>query len=179
MVRRILTVLTALALSACGPLYAGKPQKLRGMKTKPRPPEADVAVIPWNDKCEAKFFLDGSKVRPEPREAAPLFDTGRTALENADRSEDPKARGNLMVEAMRKLNNALVKDPYNAEITVTLAIANAKVLRKGCALALLKRLVDLEKHPTYRSAAQRMIGFVQSEDAFAGFRSEADSAVGR
>jgi len=180
-VPRLVALVVALGLGVgalgCAPLYGGKAEPLSKLKKKKAPPESEVA-IPWDEECKVDFFGDGAKFRPRPQDAAPLFESGQAAMTQADRSPDPAAKGVLIVDALNKFKNALTKDPYNAEITLALAAGYARALKKGCALALLKRLVELEGHPDYESAARRMIGSAQSEGAFGGFRKESDAAVG-
>jgi hypothetical protein len=73
-----------------------------------------------------------------------------------------------------------VKDPYSVDATLKLAIAYDKAMRKGCALALLKRLSQLAGHPKYGSEANRRIDDIDANGAwFKGYRKDAMAAVGR
>ena len=79
----------------------------------------------------------------QPAVAANLIDDGDTALSRSQKAADPATAGNAVKDAVDKYRNALTKDPYNPEATVKLAEAYDLVQRKGCALAMLRRLATL------------------------------------
>lgn len=164
--------------TGCQPLWGGKPERLRNPEKKKRPPGAEVQVK-YVDDCKADFFADASRVKPRPNDARPLIELGDAAMTQAEQAKDPMQKSGRVVDAINKYKNALVKDPYNAEATYRLAVAYAHVLRKGCSLALLKRLTALEKNPAYETAAHRMIAAGTADSAFKGFRKDADSALGQ
>ena len=85
----------------------------------------------------------------------------------------------MIKEAIDKYRNALIKDPYNVDATLKLAVAYDKVLRKGCALAMLKRLAALSNNPKCASEANRNIDSIDANGQwFKGYRKEAMAAVG-
>ncbi|MGE5182734.1 MAG: hypothetical protein ACM31C_11755, partial [Acidobacteriota bacterium] len=79
-----------------------------------------------------------------------------------------------------KYRNALIKDPYNVTATLELAVAYDKVLRKGCAIAMLKRLSALSNNPKWANEANRNIDSIDANGQwFKGYRKDAMAAVGR
>jgi len=74
---------------------------------------------------------------------------------------------------------ALAKDPYDADATLGLAVAYDRAWKKGCALALLKRLDTLAANPKFAGAAQRSVDrIVDHPDWFKAYRRDALRAVG-
>jgi hypothetical protein len=176
--RLIATAIAALACS-CQPLYGGSPEKLRNPPKKRPPPEAAAAAkIPWELECKASFFQKASSGPPRPDEARILVDAGRTAITSSERATEASLRASFVVEAINKYRNALLKDPYSAEATYELAVAYTRVLRKGCALALLKRLGALETHSRFAADGHRMVEAALNDSTFQDFRQEADTALG-
>lgn len=175
-------VLVAGSVVACQPLYGGKPEKLRNpeRKKKPeQPPEAAVQVK-YIEECVASFRDDPKGARPDPGRANALVSDGDTALAGVPKAKDPASQAELIKQSIDKYRSALVKDPYNQEATLKLAVAYDMVYRKGCALALLKRISALETNPKYRNAAKRVADEVaDNAQLFKGYRKDAVSAVGR
>ena len=77
------------------------------------------------------FRSDPKNVRPQTSLSNQLAGEGDTALSNADKSTDAAAAAGLIRESIDKYRNALLKDPYNSEATLKLALAYDKVYRKG------------------------------------------------
>ncbi len=175
-------LLCAFGLAACQPLYGGAPEKLRTPEKKPRPPEAPNAgeQVKYIDECVAQFQDDPRKWHPVPAMARPLVETGDTALASSDKTHEPNAKVGLIREAIDRYILALRKDPYNADATLKLAVAYDKVLRKGCAIAMLKRLAALSNNPKFASEANRAADAVGDNGVwFKGYRKDAMQAVGR
>lgn len=173
----------ALSLGACSPLYGGKAERLKPPTKKPRPPEAEVTAAPikYIDDCTVNFATP--QVKPNNSSAA------RSSAENAEqkvdesiRSEDPRQQVIALESAMTAARNALKVDPYNANATLQLARAYDRALRKGCALALLKRLSALEMATSYDFARDAKAALDRVSDNpkwFSGYRKDAMSAAGR
>jgi hypothetical protein len=169
-------------LSACAPLYGGKPEKLKNPERKKRPAEVTEAEpeIKYVEDCSANFSDDPKKARPQPPMARQLFDAAESALDQSNKVKEDSMKVSLIKEAIEKYRNALIKDPYNVPATLKLAVAYDRVLRKGCAIAMLKRLSMLSNNPRWTSEANRNIDAIDANGQwFKGYRKEALAAVGR
>ena len=181
----MLVVGAALAAGCAGP-YSAKAERLKKPpgKKMPEQVEAPPPEIKWATECSAKFQEDPvatkamtvhvkgqRKATDLQRDAVNLLDKATSA------TEDAQVAG-LTKEGIEKLRKALLEDPYHAEATYYLAVGYARARRKGCALALLKRLTELAKYDDFTAAARRMIRQGEDEPAFALFRKEANEAMG-
>jgi hypothetical protein len=168
-------------VTACRPLYGNKPEKLVTPSKKKRPPEAtEEAVAKYVEDCQADFRGDPNKVRQQSSLSGTLVDEGSTAMQSADKAKDAASQAELIKTGIDKFRNALLKDPYNADATLQLALAYDKVLRKGCSLALLKRLAALDGNPKFATKAKLSIDRVTDNDSwFKGYRKDAINAIGR
>lgn len=176
------SLLLCLSIAACQPLYGGAPEHMHTPEKKKRPPEAvDAgAQVKYIDECTAQFQDDPRKWHPAPAMARPLVETGDTAIATSDKTAEPNAKVGLIREAIDRYRLALQKDPYNADATLKLAVAYDKVLRKGCALAMLKRLSALTNNPKFATEANRAADAVGDNGVwFKGYRKDAIQAVGR
>jgi len=170
------------AVAACSPLYGNKPEKLKNPERKKKPPEAVEAApeIKYVEECNANFSDDPKKARPQPPMARQLFDQGEASLDQADKAKEDSMKVSLLKEAIDKYRNALIKDPYNVPATLKLAVAYDRVLRKACAIAMLKRLAALSGNPKWSSEANRNIDSIDANAQwFRGYRKDAMAAVGR
>lgn len=179
----LLAVCLALgATTGCQALYGGRPEKLKNPERRKKPPEPEVADAPvkYVEDCTANFRDDPKLVRPNPGLANQLVGDGDTALQNANKAKDPASQAELIKLSIDKYRNALIKDPYNHEATLKLALAYDKVYRKGCALKLLARISQLESNPKVgRGAKQAADQVADNKEWFKGYRKDAISAVGR
>jgi hypothetical protein len=169
-------------LVACKPLYGDKPDKLKNPERKKKPEEPPEAVvqIKYVEDCTASFRDDPKNVRPDTPKANQLVGDGEAALAQLTKAKDPASQAELIKVAIDKYRSALIKDPYNHEATLKLAIAYDMVYRKGCALALLKRINALEANPKYAAKAKRVADEVaDNQQWFKGYRKDAVAAVGR
>lgn len=167
---------------ACQPLYGGKPEKLVAPQKKKAPPKEETTEAPIKeiDECQADFRGDPKNVRPQTSISNQLTGEGDTALASSDKANDPQQRVGLLRESIDKYRNALIKDPYNAEATLKLALAYDRVYRKGCAIAMLKRLAALTVNPKYAKTANPTIDSISDNGQwFKRYRKDAMSAVGR
>jgi len=166
----------------CQALYGGKPEKLRNPDRKKKPEEAaeKAPEVKYIDDCVANFRDDPKGVRPDTSRSNALVGDGDSTLAQMPKAKEPAAQAELIKQSIDKYRSALVKDPYNQEATLKLAVAYDMVYRKGCALALLKRIAALESNPKYKSAAKRVADEVADNgQLFKGYRKDAVSAVGR
>jgi hypothetical protein len=171
------------ALAACQPLYGGKPEKLVAPSKKGRPKDAPEVASPYKDveDCKADFHGDSKvPVRPQPELSRQLVQEGDTAMANADHATDPGAQGGLLKEGVERYRNALLRDPFSPEATLKLALAYDRVYRKGCAIAMLKRLASLQANPKFAKGATAAIDSMgDNAQWFKRYRRDADAAVGR
>jgi hypothetical protein len=180
---RLLVVLAlALGVASCAPLYGGRPEKLKNPEKKKKPPEVEAAApeIKYVDDCSANFSDDPKKAHPQTPMSKQLFDAGESSLDQADKAKEDQMKVSLLKEAIDKYRNALIKDPYNVPATLKLAVAYDRVLRKGCAIAMLKRLASLSNNPKWAAEANRNIDSIDANAQwFKGYRKDALAAVGR
>ena len=109
-----------------------------------------------------------------------LFDLAENAMSQSDQAKEDTIKVGLLKEAIDKYRNALIKDPYNVPATLKMAVAYDRVLRKGCAIAMLKRLASLSNNPKWASEANRNIDTIDANAQwFKGYRKDAMAAVGR
>jgi len=179
----------ALVFGGCGGPYRDKPQKLPRVKVNAKGEAAANAAagpattdIKYDDECSAKFADDPMKAKRSPGKAAPFVSQGGDFMDRANTSPDPQVQGTSIVSAIEQYKKALLEDNYNAEATFSLAVAYAKVRKKGCALKLLKRLGELQSNPKLAGGTARLESFlaqVEDEAAFKPFKNDALQAIGR
>jgi hypothetical protein len=179
---------SSIGAGACSGPYSGKPEKVKRPKTEKMPEEAPVVAteIKWVTECKASFQEDPvatgavAKHKKNAGRVKPLVEQGRALLEQAsDTSQSDEARAGSVKEAINKLRTVLNDAPYQPEGTYYLAVAYARARRKGCALALLKRLAALETHPDYSGDARRMINTALDDGTLKLFEKEMYEALGK
>ena len=178
-----LALVAAIGMAGCGDMYGAKAEPIPKPHKKAKPPVVDTpaADIKYDEDCKTKFQEDNktAMARRSPGRAAPLIDAGDASLASIGEKTDPAAAASAAVDAINRYKNALAQDPYSARATYQLAVAYALVRKKGCALALLKRLTDLQKYPDFENEATRMMHSVDDEPAFKGFHKDALAAAGQ
>lgn len=179
---RGLVLACLLTATACQPLYGSKADKLSSPTKKKKPPEpqGEAVQVKYIEECEAKFREDPKLARQDTTRANSLVADGESAMSQANKAQDPAAQAELIKVAIAKYREALLKDPYHQEATLKLAVAYDSVLRKGCALALLKRIQTLQASQRFARGANRAADdVVDNKQWFKGYRKDAESAVGR
>ena len=179
---RWLLCIALASATACSPLYGGKPEKLKTPEKKKKPKEAEEAPpeIKYVDDCNANFSDDPKKAHPQTPMSKQLFDQAEASLDQADKAKEDTMKVSLLKEAIDKYRNSLIKDPYNVPATLKLAVAYDRVLRKGCAIAMLKRLLALNGNPKFAKAATPAIDSIGDNGQwFKHYRKDAMAAVGR
>lgn len=176
-IRSSIVVAVAL-LAGCGPLYGGKAEKLKTPASRKRPPEAEL-VIPWVTECRGDFHADAKGLKRQVSLGQTKAATATSKFATVPGLPTPDAKMTAIIAAINDYKGALVADPYNADATRGLAVAYATVWHKGCALQLLERLAALAANADYQADAERNMDAAQSDPAFAKFRTEVDTALGR
>jgi|SRR5580704_3485427 hypothetical protein len=165
-------------LAGCS-MYGAPPDHLHN-PAHVRPPagsDAGEPAIAYVDDCATDFHRDARAVHPQPKLAADLVKTGDTTRDAAAKATGSQ-QAELLVSAIQHYADALRADPYDANATLDLAVAYDRVLRKGCALALLRRLDSLAQNPHVApDAGQRVADVVDNPQWFKGYRKDALAAV--
>ena len=178
---KTLIAVTTLLLAACQPMYGDKAATMRNPPPikPPKDLPVDVAKVTYDEDCE--FITKPVKnPRRDTKRSEIHVRAGDQKLDVAEKTAESHARGELFIDGIDQYGTALTSDPFSAEATLKLAVAYDKVLRKGCALALLQRLNKLTENPTYADAANEKIDEVTGNKKwFEGYRGDALKAVGR
>lgn len=160
----------------------GTPPRIKPDKTalagQAEPPPAYV------DDCTVDFTGLPTTKRQKPA-AAKLVASGDATLgprplgaANVPPPSTPDA-AKATVDAIDRYREALQKDPYDAEATLKLALAYDRMMRKGCALAMLHRLAELADSDKLGSEARPKVELVkQNGHWFRGYRLAAEKAAG-
>jgi hypothetical protein len=182
MLRIVACLSLAVGVLACQPLYGSKPDKLATLPKKPPPKEEAAAEPPppkMNEDCTASFQGDPAKVRQQIPQGRDFTASGDAAIANADKSSDPAEKVALIKDAIDRYSKALRADPYNATATLQLARAYDKVYKKGCAVALLKRLASLSTNSKFSKEANLLRDSVDDNAQwFKYYRKDAIAAIG-
>ncbi|HEX4452909.1 MAG TPA: hypothetical protein VH143_18670 [Kofleriaceae bacterium] len=102
----------------------------------------------------------------------------RRGREHIAATKSGAEQATLLVESIEHYADALRADPYDASATLGLAIAYDHVLRKGCALAMLRRLNALSQNARISpDAKSRVAAVVDNPQWFKGYRNDALEAV--
>lgn len=167
----------------CQALYGGKPEKLRNPERKKKPADEAEAVVQvkYVDDCVFNDRADPVSVKADDaRKSKQLVEEGEITLAQLPKTKEPAQQASLITRSIEIYRSALLKDPYNADATYSLAVAYDMVYRKGCALALLKRIQKLEANPRFKTSARRVADVVaDNPQVFKGYRNDAKQAVGR
>ncbi len=183
-------VMGAFALGAgCGGPYKGKPEKppkVKRIKGEPEDAAAAGPVAPtiaWIEDCDSKQAEDPAKAKNSYSKAVPFVETGDSAYDKGRTTDVDSDKGRFYLAAVDAYRKALVEDNYNAHATYSLAKVYARLWRKGCAIKMLERLSKLQTNPRFVRGGQTtldgLIGSVESEASFAGFKNDAKKAVGQ
>lgn len=162
-------------VAGCQSMYGQPSEPLLKVRKLPHPavPEVDPLVV-YVDDCPTNFHADPTGIAIDKSRASQLTVRGDTSIQQAKRLDNPTARAEVVRDAIDQYREALIKDPYNAEATLKLALAYDQVNRRGCALKLLGRIATLESHPKFRIAARRMVDWVtDTPEWFQRYRKDA------
>lgn len=180
--RRVALLLVLAVAAGCGGPYKGKPERLPKVKKSKEPDavaDAPVDVV-WDMDCNAKFAEEPKKPPRSASRAQPFVEQADGSLAKATSADDPGVQVNSLVLAIEQYKKALLEDHYHPAATYGLAVAYARVRKKGCTLKLLARLAALENQAGVTPSTVRgLLDSVELEAAFRPFKNEAMAAIGR
>jgi hypothetical protein len=181
--RKALVAACVLLAAACQPMYQHKADTLKDPTPRRGPNIVVVDDEPvFVETCNVNFSAPPTKRRQAPA-SQQLTVAGNSALQQQAPGTPRPATAhsvNAIVTAIDSYRRALLSDPYNAEATLKLALAYDRVLRKGCALAMLRRLETLAANPTLQPEAEPMIQLVVANPHwFKPYHGDALRAVGQ
>lgn len=168
-----LLMVAVVFVAACQPMYGAKAPKLKTPSPLPHKqtaPEPETVV--YVDECSVNFSAPPTTKR-QPKVAEQHVVAGDSAI-----SQSAPAKPQFAVQGVEEYRQALIADPYNAEATLKLALAYDKVRRKGCALAMLKRLDALAANPKF-GAEPQINRVLDNEQWFKPYRNDALKALGK
>ena len=175
-------VIALLALTACK-MYGDPPAHLHRVEPiKPpdgwnKDPETATTYV---EACTTDFHRDAKGQRRQPQVAEARVTDGDTTLAESAKATNDAAKADLIIRGIQHYADALRADPYDAQATLKLALAYDKVLHKGCALAMLRRLESLAQNPKLApDAGHRIDDVVDNTQWFKGYRKAALDAVNR
>lgn len=164
-------------------LYSGPAERKKDPRPIKRPTVVETEADPtFVDTCNVDFTAKPTKQR-QVTTSQQLTVQGNASLQTAGttgaRPTSPPAVQAAQA-AIEKYREALIKDPYNAQATLKLALAYDRVLRKGCALAMLRRLDGLASNQTFEAEAVPMVDLIQQNPHwFKPYHGDALKAAGR
>lgn len=166
-----------LVLAACQPMYEGRAEPLHHLPPKPHPAPVPTEAIAYIDDCNFDFHHRAPVAHTVAN--VQLDTQGNEQLAKAAKAPTPPEQVDIVTGAIETYTRALQADPYDPDATLGLARAYDSVHRKGCALALLKRLGTLADHPKFASAARPVAESVDAHRVwFRDYRKEALAALG-
>jgi hypothetical protein len=183
MIRTALLVSMAGFLAvACGGPHRGKVASLP--KGPPKTAAAVAAGPTWDDVCPTNFNADPRKAKKSATKARPHLGSGKQHLDVAlstSMSDKPDQHVAEALAAVDEYRAALDENHYNAEATYQLAVSYALLHKRGCALAMLKRLHTLTDNARLSrdgdTDVETWLALVAKEPAFADFAVEAQAAA--
>jgi hypothetical protein len=183
MIRQVVFVLGVVAVAGCQPMYGTKPDRLRNpevVKVKPKPevkPEPPPAPV-YLDKC--KLPTPAQLAQRDRTGAQGPFTEGSNRFAEAEAlpTESPEQAATAK-QSLEKFRDALSRDHFHADATLGLARTYDTFHRKGCALALLKRIGQMRLNKAFQKEADRVANSVNqhADQWFAAYESEARDAV--
>ena len=164
-------------------MYGDKAPRLKNpVPIKPdltKTDKTEVAAEP-PDVVDCEYHERDMPVAKRSAKTVELEQAGDARAQVFDKSSDTKVKSEALIDVVDAYGRALASDPFNPDLTLKLALAYDKAHRKGCALALLKRLQRLSNNEKFAKKANPVIDEVlDRKDYFKRYRKDAVSAVGR
>jgi hypothetical protein len=179
---KLLVVVALLfSVTACKPMYGDPAPRLKD-PSKKNPPKGwydePVTQVTYVEECEVNFSGPPTTKRNTKAAQQKVIAGDSNTLEADTKAAlAPNTRVELTKRSLQEYRDALIADPFNAEATLKLALAYDKVLRKGCAIAMLKRLEQLAGNPKFGAEAAKS-QVLDNEGWFKPYRKDALKALG-
>jgi hypothetical protein len=160
-------------------MYGEKPGRLKNpVPTAPIIDKTPPVVIVDLEECEYhERVMPIPKPSPRTSEAERAGDAKTQVFTKAT---DTNVKKDALVDLIDQYGRALGGDPFNPDLTLKLARAYDLAQRKGCALALLRRLGKLSNNEKFTKKADPVINEVlDRKDYFERYRKQAIEALGR
>jgi hypothetical protein len=171
-------VVACLFASACA-MYGDPAVRLKN-PPKGNPPKGwndpPVATVQYVEDCDVNFSAPPVTKR-QTKVAEQKVTAGDNATAQVSKAPEQQAQVTLTLQGLEQYREALIADPYNAEATLKLALAYDKLLRKGCAIAMLKRLDQLSANPKF-DADRVKTQVLNNAQWFKPYRTDALKAAG-
>jgi hypothetical protein len=173
------SIAVALLVSACN-MYGEKAPRVRNpVPIKQKIGKDDgppVVVILDIEECE--YHERDMPVPARSPKTTQLEEEGDARSKVYKTSTDTTVQKDALIDVIDSYGRALASDPFNPTLTLKLALAYDKAYRKGCALALLKRLQRLSKNEKFNKKAEPVVNEVlDRKDYFQRYRKAAVDAV--
>ena len=137
-------------------------------------PVEKPAPVVYRDTCVHDFRMPIKKVARDSKGAVAATKLGDTKVVAAENTVVVTTKGDLFRDGIDQYHQALRRDPFDAEVTLKLAVLYDQLRRKGCALALLGRIPALATNKDFAEAARRQADAVNDHtEWFKDYRSEA------
>ncbi|MFN0247811.1 MAG: hypothetical protein ACKV2T_13065 [Kofleriaceae bacterium] len=175
------SIALALLVSACN-MYGAKAPRVKNpvpiQQKIDKNAEPPVVVIKEIEECE--YYERDMPVPARSAKTGQLEESGDARSKVFKSSTDVTVQKDALIDVIDSYGRALASDPFNPTLTLKLALAYDKAYRKGCALALLKRLSRLSNNGKFSAKAQPVVNEVlDRKDYFPRYRKAAVDAVGR
>jgi hypothetical protein len=116
--------------------------------------------------------------KPSPK-TTELERSGDEKSQIFTKASDTNVKKDALIDLIDSYGRALAGDPFNPDLTLKLALAYDKAQRKGCALALLKRLNRLSANQKFSKKTRPVIDEVLDRKGyFERYRKAAIEALG-
>lgn len=181
-----LVAVAAVLLGACQPMYGQKPERIKNppiVQNGTKGASVPVEALVYIEDCPGESWAKPAAATPPKRDrkvAERRVQEGDASFAQVTTAPSADAQGAALIHSIESYSDALRKDPFDPEATLKLAIAYDKAQRKGCAIAMLRRLSHLAENPKFADAAEPAIDSVVDHDGwFRAYRRDAKTAIGR